>query len=81
MGQRVPLRIGAEVRVDPELRELYVVSTVFDGPADRVGIKPNDAILSINGTGDLAGRGTRPMQFTGSLKAPGFKPFNPEPVM
>ena len=46
--------IGAEVRVDPELRELYVVNTVFDGPADKAGIKPNDAIVSINGTGDLA---------------------------
>ena len=46
--------IGAEVRIDPELRELYVVNTVFDGPADKAGIKPNDAIVSINGTGDLA---------------------------
>lgn len=46
--------IGAEVRVDPELRELYVVNTVFNGPAEKAGIKPNDTIVSINGTGNLA---------------------------
>ena len=45
--------IGAELRIDPELRELYVVNTVFGGPADRAGIKPQDAIVSIEGVGDL----------------------------
>ena len=45
--------IGAELRVDPELRELYVVNTVFAGPADRAGIKPQDAIVSIEGVGNL----------------------------
>ena len=45
--------IGAELRVDPELRELYVVNTVFNGPADRAGIKPQDTIVAIEGVGDL----------------------------
>ena len=44
--------IGAELRIDPELRELYVVNTVFGGPADRAGIA-QDAIVSIEGVGDL----------------------------
>jgi len=52
--RKMVVGIGAEVRVDPELRELYVVNTVFDGPADRAGIKANDAIVSIDGVGDLA---------------------------
>ena len=46
--------IGAELRVDPELRELYVVNTVFAGPADRAGIKPQDSIVAIEGVSDLA---------------------------
>ena len=45
--------IGAELRVDPELRELYVVNTVFDGPADKAGIRAQDTIVSIDGVGDL----------------------------
>jgi peptidylprolyl isomerase len=46
--------IGAELRVDPELKELYVVNTVFAGPADRAGIKPQDSIVAIEGVSDLA---------------------------
>ena len=45
--------IGAEVRIDPELRELYVVNTVFDGPAAKAGVKAQDTIVSIDGVGDL----------------------------
>ena len=44
----------SQVRIDPELRELYVVSTVYGGPADLAGIHANDAIMSIDGVNDLA---------------------------
>jgi len=45
--------IGAEVRIDPELEELYVVTVVFDGPAAKAGIKAQDTIVTIDGVGDL----------------------------
>lgn len=56
--------IGAEVRIDPELQELYVVKCVFNGPADRAGIKPNDVVVSIDGVGDLV---NKPIQEIGAL--------------
>ena len=37
--------IGAEVRIDPELGELYVVKVSPDGPAAKAGFKANDVIL------------------------------------
>lgn len=56
--------VGIEVRIDPDLRELYVVKCVFNGPADRAGIKPNDVILEIDGVGDLV---NKPIQDIGAL--------------
>jgi len=56
--------IGAEVRLDPELQELYVVKCVFNGPADRAGIKPNDVVVSIDGVSDLE---NKPIQEIGAL--------------
>ena len=38
--------VGIEVRIDPDLKELYVVKCVFNGPADRAGIQPNDVIVA-----------------------------------
>lgn len=46
--------IGAEVRLDPALQELYIVSTVFNGPAEKAGLQVNDVIISIDGFQDLA---------------------------
>ena len=43
-----------QVRLDPELQELYIVSTVFNGPADRAGLQVNDVIVSIDGLRNLA---------------------------
>lgn len=45
--------IGAELRVDPQLRELYVVSVVYDSPSDKAGIAAQDTIVSIDGVGNL----------------------------
>ena len=56
--------VGMEVRIDPDLKELYVVKCVFNGPADRAGIKPNDVILAIDGAGDLV---DKPIQEIGAL--------------
>ena len=56
--------VGIEVRIDPDLRELYVVKCVFNGPADRAGIKPNDVIISVDGVGDLV---DKPIQDIGAL--------------
>ena len=54
LKRKVVVGIGAEVRIDPELDELYVVNTVYSGPADRALLKPNDSIVSINGVKNLA---------------------------
>ncbi len=43
-----------QVRLDPELQELYIVSTAFNGPADRAGLQVNDVIVSIDGLRNLA---------------------------
>lgn len=56
--------VGMEVRIDPDLNELYVVKCVFNGPADRAGIKSNDVILEIDGVGDLV---DKPIQEVGAL--------------
>jgi peptidylprolyl isomerase len=56
--------VGVEVRIDPELGELYVVKCVFNGPADRAGIQPNDVILAIDGVGDLV---NKPIQDIGAM--------------
>ena len=56
--------IGAEVRIDPELGELYVVKVSPDGPAAKAGFKANDVILEIDGTKDLA---NLPIQEIGAL--------------
>ena len=40
--------IGAEVRIDPELGELYVVKVSPDGPAEKAGFKASDEILEID---------------------------------
>ena len=56
--------IGAEVRIDPELGELYVVKVSPDGPAEKAGFKANDEILEIDGTKDLA---NLPIQEIGAL--------------
>jgi len=56
--------IGAEVRIDPELGELYVVKVSPDGPAAKAGFKANDVILEIDGTKNLA---NLPIQEIGAL--------------
>jgi len=56
--------IGAEVRVDPELGELYVINTAFNGPAERAGMRPNDSIISIDGNRNLP---ERPISEIGAL--------------
>ena len=43
-----------QVRLDPALQELYIVSTVFNGPAEKAGLQVNDVIISIDGFQDLA---------------------------
>ena len=54
LKRKTVVGIGAEVRIDPELRELYIVNTVFDGPADKAGLGPQDTIVKINDTDNLA---------------------------
>ena len=56
--------VGIEVRIDPDLKELYVVKCVFNGPADRAGIQPNDVIVAIDGVDDLV---NKPIQDIGAL--------------
>jgi peptidylprolyl isomerase len=56
--------IGAEVRIDPELGELYVVKVSPDGPAAKAGFQANDVILEIDGQKDLA---NLPIQEIGAL--------------